>query len=285
VRIALFGHPVGHSRSADLFGALGARGGTPVHYEALDVPPDALAPALARLRAGAWAGANVTIPHKLAAAAAADRLDELAHRAGAVNVLVRKGSTLIGANTDGPGFLDALDELVRSEPAGARLAPGDAAVLLGAGGAARGVAAALAARGLEVSVVSRAPRRNAPGWRGLCDRLIGWSDPDLVHRARAARLLVQATPIGTAPRSDEAPPLAGEAFRPGQLVVDLIYNPWETLFLRRARARGALALNGWPMLVHQAARALELWAGGGREDVLAAAAALERRDPLGGGVL
>jgi shikimate dehydrogenase len=77
-------------------------------------------------------------------------------------------------------------------------------------------------------------------------------------------------------------PLADEAFRPEQVVVDLVYNPWQTRFLERARAAGALGVNGWPMLVRQAAAAADLWLGPGTgERLVAAARTVEDRDPAG----
>ncbi|RMG49276.1 MAG: shikimate dehydrogenase [Acidobacteria bacterium] len=279
LRIALFGHPVGHSRSAELFGALAAAGGPPVDYRPVDVPPGGLQEAFERLRAGEWDGANVTIPHKVEACRLADELDAAARAAGAANVLVRRAGRIAAANTDGAGFLDAL-----------RLFPelgslrGLSVLILGAGGAARGVAAALTAEGAEVTVVSRDPAKRA-AWAGhLARRVVGWDDPELASVTSSARLVVQATPLGMAPYESALPPLPLEAVGPGHRAVDLVYEPWETPFLAAVRDRGAAAINGWPMLVHQAARAALLWGGpaaAGR--LLAAARELEARDPFRAG--
>ena len=160
MRIALFGHPVGHSRSKDLFDALAAAGGPRVEYEPVDVPPERFGEALARLRDGEWDGANVTVPHKRAAAAAADLLEPFAARCGAVNVLARRGGgALVGANTDGLGFLDALSlfdvPATRELAGGAATAGRDAASRAAAGGAAGKRALVLGAGGAAVAVEPR----------------------------------------------------------------------------------------------------------------------------------
>ena len=298
MRIALFGHPLGHSRSKDLFDALAAAGGPRVEYEPVDVAPERFGEALARLRDGAWDGANVTAPHKRAAAAAADLLEPFAARCGAVNVLARRGvGALVGANTDGLGFLDALslfDVPATRELAGgaatagrdaaSRAAAGGAAgkraLVLGAGGAAVAVVAALVETGREVALATRDPeraRRDVP----LAAEALAWDDPRLPAVAGAAGLVVQATALGTAPRVGEAPPFDPAWFAPGARAVDLIYNPWETRWLRLARARGVAALNGWPMLVGQAARSLAFWGlGEAAEALVEASTTVEPRDPL-----
>ncbi|MBP7146857.1 MAG: shikimate dehydrogenase [Acidobacteria bacterium] len=266
-RAALFGHPVGHSRSAELFRALAAHGGPAVDYQLVDVPLGRLAEFVERLRAGEWDGANVTVPHKLDAARMADTLDAAARGTGAVNVLARDGDRVRGANTDVAGFVGAL-ALPRAADA-LRGRPRRAAVL-GSGGAARAVGWGLAHAGWEIVTVAR--RAGAS---------FGWDDPGLARAVAACALVVQATSAGMAPAPDEAPPLPAEAFAPGQLAIELIYNPWETRWLRSARARGATAVNGWPMLVGQAARAAETWLGrAAAEAVALAAAAIEPRDPF-----
>ena len=280
LRIALFGHPVGHSRSRELFEAVGRAGGPEIVYEPVDVRPGDLATAFARLAAGEWDGANVTVPHKRDAFRLCSRLAPAAEAAGAVNVLARDaGGVITGHNTDGAGFLDAVDEVLA---AAGRSLPGHAA-LLGCGGAAAGVAAALAGRGITLMAVSRTPARVPAPMATLAVRLLAWDDPGLARAVRACGLVVQATPLGTA-RAGMAPedvPLPDEALGSDQLVVDLVYNPWCTPFLARARRLGARGLNGWPMLVHQAARALDLWQGqGSGRWVHEAARRGEARDPL-----
>jgi len=280
LRAVLFGHPVSHSRSPELFRALAAAGGPAVDFQLRDVPPGSLGAALDGLRQGRWQAAGVTIPYKEEALAAVDEVVGVAVAAGSINAVARRADgRLVGANTDGPGFLRALSAF---EPA--LVADGALSVLmLGAGGAARGVGASLRALGARVIVVSRDPAARR-GWvPTLADAVIGWDNPELIDAAHACQLIVQATPLGMSPRVDAAPPLPEAAILPTHRVVDLVYTPWETRFLATARARGARALNGWPMLVHQAAVALDFWLGAGAGAGLAAAVRrIEARDPSAG---
>lgn len=284
LRLALFGHPLGHSRSPQLFAAQQQAGGVTVDYQPIDVTAEDLPQVMQRLRAGEWDGANVTIPHKETLLAHCDRLDSSAVAAGAVNVLRRTtDGTICGFNTDGLGFLSGLRRYypnIDPEQRGGALR----VALLGAGGAARGVAAVLRPHGVDLVVVSRDRERAAARFGlALAPSVLAWDDPALTDRVADCELIIQATSLGMSPREELEPPLADQAFGERQTVVDLIYNPWRTLFLRRAEAGGAATLNGWPMLVGQAAAALDLWAGAGRGELLIdAASQVERRDPTAG---
>lgn len=275
LRAVLLGHPVHHSRSPELFAALRAAGGPHVDFQLRDVPPPQLGEALASLRAGRWDAAGITIPYKAEAAALADRLTGVGALAGTINAIARRGDELVGTNTDGPGFLRALGAF----------APGLSlrglpVLLLGAGGAARGVAAALKQHGARITITSRSPGARGGALSHLSDQIIGWEPDTLRAAAHRSALIVQATPVGMSPDVHARLPLPEEMFRPGHLAVDLIYTPWETTFLADARATGVRALNGWPMLVHQAAEALDFWLGPGAGDGLASAVqAIEPRDP------
>jgi shikimate dehydrogenase len=284
-RIALFGHPLGHSRSRELFAALTDAGGPRIDYEPVSVPPEQLAQAVDRLRQGTWHGANVTIPHKQAVTGLVDRLQPEAARAGAANVLYRDASGgLVGANTDGPGFVAGLVEVGPRAFDAAALA-GRWATLLGGGGAARGVCAALREIGARIVLVTRDPGRRRPWQPDLVDELVAWDDrPRLSESLRRSWLIVQATPVGMAPAAETCPDLPYDLVGPDHVAVDLIYNPWRTRFLERAAEAGARTLNGWPMLVRQAAAALDLWLGSGVGDtLLAAARRVETRSPTATG--
>jgi shikimate dehydrogenase len=223
--VALLGHPVDHSLSPRMQNAAFAARGLDWAYVALDVQPDALPAAVAGLRALGFAGANVTIPHKGAAAALCAELDDLARASGAVNTLVFRDGRIVGANTDGPAVVSAV------------AARGAHALVLGRGGAARSVAVALEDAG-AASV-----------------RLASRSDRDWPPDARGATILVNATPL-----RDEAP-VAPHA---GQQVVDLAYRPdgRPTALVEAARAAGcATVADGLEILVRQGAAAFELWTG------------------------
>ena len=274
---ALLGHPVGHSLSPAMHNAAFKALGLRANYALLDVRPGDLPRTLDELRAKKYGGLNVTIPHKEAAyrfLAAKHALSDTARLLHSVNTVVfRPDGSLLGDNTDAPGFLDALKESFRASPRGRRV------LVLGCGGAGRALALTCAMQGAEsifVADVNLAARRRlllalrqaAPGLP-----VAGVS----LDRARAAArdcdLIVQATPVGMHPGDPSL--LPPDAFRKGQIVFDLIYNPAVTPLLATAKAAGARTANGLGMLLHQGARAFRLWTGR-KPPVPAMRAALEK---------
>lgn len=255
-RLGLIGDPVAHSISPALQNAGLAALGLPSCYALWPTPAAALGERVASLRAPDVLGANVTVPHKLAVMEYLDEVTSLARRAGAVNTIIHQDGHLLGDNTDVPGFAAGLAEVCED-------VADRHALILGAGGAARAVALALSGMGVqEITVANRTPERA----RALRDalaplplRLLG-SDRDALHEAlSSATLLVNATAAGWH-RGEVPLPLSLLKLLPERsLVVDLTYR--ETDLLTGARARGLATLDGLPMLVHQGARALELWTG------------------------
>jgi shikimate dehydrogenase len=248
------GRPVGHSRSPRLFRHWLARHGIAGDYVALDVAPEDLVEVVRVLPRAGFRGVNVTIPHKEAALALADKASERARAIGAANLLVFEGGATLADNTDGEGFLAALRAAM---PAwGAEAGP---VCLLGAGGAARAVAWALVGAGCDVVVANRNRARAEalaeafPG--GL--RVEDWAEAG--NLVEASALVVNATSLGMAGQSALRVPLDG--LRPGQVVMDLVYVPLETPLLAAARAAGAVAVDGLGMLLHQAVPAFERWFG------------------------
>jgi shikimate dehydrogenase len=235
LRFGLLGHGIAYSASPAMMRAAFAALGLPHRYDLIDVAPEALPGAVAKLRAPDVGGANVTTPHKAGVAALVDERSPEADRAEAVNTVVRADGRLVGHNTDLPATIDALG-LLCPEGIGH-------ALILGAGGVGRSVALALAERKAgRISVVRRAD--------GSWGRL-----PLLV---RQADLLVNATPVGTG--SDETP-VPPDLLRPDLRVLDLVYRPSPTRLVREARVIGARAASGWGVLLGQAWRSLELWLG------------------------
>ncbi len=261
----LLGHPVGHSLSPAMHNAAFRALGLRAHYALLDVLPGDIPRTLEELRAQQCGGLNVTIPHKEAAyrfLAAQHALSDTARLLHSVNTVVfRPDGSLLGDNTDAPGFLDALKESFRASPRDRRI------LLLGCGGAGRALALTCAMRGaasLLVADLNLAARRRlllalrqaAPG---LPVAGVALDPKRLAARARDCDLIIHASPVGMKPGDPSL--LPPEAFRPGQLVFDLIYNPPLTPLLATARAAGARVANGLGMLLHQGARAFHLWTG------------------------
>lgn len=266
----IFGYPVEHSFSPAMHNAAFKHLGMNWAYLPFTVRPSGLAAAVAAVSALNLAGVNVTVPHKQAAAGLVDRLSPAARLSGAVNTIVNSGDALTGHNTDGEGFVRALEE-----EAGVRPAAGPA-LILGAGGAARAVAVALALNGSQEVIVANRTRDKAGELcelirtdTGCAARVLDWPGlPGLSgdYREWAAvlsrvGLLVQTTPLGMHPREGEIPPFPFELLNAGQVVVDLVYNPASTLFMDRCRGAGARVFNGTGMLLHQGAIAFEIWTG------------------------
>ena len=212
-----------------------------------------MAAVLAGMRALGIQGLSVTLPHKEEAAAAVDELSPTAAALGAVNtVVVDPDGRLRGENTDAPGFLAALAD-AGVDPAGRRC------LVRGAGGAARAVVWALAEAGaVEVVVVPGRDAARAAVTASLAGAVGRVGDP---HDVANAEIVVNATPLGLDGGSASAvlavdPALLG----PGQVVVDLIPRP-TTALLEAAVARGAQAVDGLGMLVHQGALAFRMWTG------------------------
>jgi shikimate dehydrogenase len=251
------GDPIRHSLSPLLFNTAFAALELDWVMLAFPVPEGHAADALGAMRALGVAGLSVTMPLKSDVARLVDECTPTASLVGAVNSVRRDGDRLVGDNTDGAGFLDALARREGFDPAGRRC------MVVGAGGAARAVVLALAGAGAaQVVVVNRTPGRAA-----LAATLAG--PAGRVGRAEDAGemdLVVDATPAGMAGAAGRGagplPPLVDAALLgPGQLAVDLVYHPLTTPWLAEAGRRGATAVGGLGMLVHQAAVQLAWWTG------------------------
>ena len=259
-RVVLIGHPVAHSFSGAMQQAAFDALGIDARYELWDRRQIDLADAIEQLRGEDFLGANVTIPHKEHVVPLVDRLTEDAQTTGAVNVISREGSKLIGHNTDVTGFKSALDRAV-----GKQKMPRHA-VVLGAGGAGRAVVSALISEGFQRVVVFNRHLHRAEGLvrhfgRSAAHmdlRAMPWHESVLEAELAKTKVLVNATSIGMA--SGETPIPAG-LLGPDLFVIDLIYNPPVTQLLKDAAAARDIVLGGEPMLLQQGARAFELWTG------------------------
>lgn len=264
--LAVLGHPIRHSISPALHNsALAVMAECAPRYRdwryvRFDVPPAQLPEALRRLHAAGFRGLNLTVPHKVMAVECVARVDDAARPIGAVNTLRWTEEGWHGFNTDGYGLATGL-----AEDLGALLAGADV-VLLGAGGAARGAAVECLQRGcaslslanrtrdnLETLLAQLEPLRGRTRLRGFDPA----APPDDLPRGA---WVINATSAGLRP---EDPPPVDLARLPAPAgVYDMIYSPPETPLLAAARGLGLPAANGLSMLVHQGARALEIWTGG-----------------------
>ncbi len=257
----LLGYPVAHSASPRMQNAAFTALGLDWVYIPWGVRPEAFPRTLEALRRlENFGGANVTIPHKEAALEGVEEVSSDALAIGAVNTIVPRNGILHGHNTDGEGFLASLREDAGEDPRGKRVG------LVGAGGGAKAVAHALAHADVgELCLFNRSQRRAQSlvgqlrkSYPNIEFLALGLQDlrPDILGRLD---VFINATPVGMQP-SD--PPLFDYGMlREELLVCDLIYRPAETRLLESARQLGCRLLNGCGMLLHQGARAFELWTG------------------------
>jgi shikimate dehydrogenase len=242
-RAGVLGFPVAHSRSPAMFNAAFAELGLDWAYQKLPVPPELFGETVRALPGSGFRGANVTIPHKLAALAVADEPTATARAIGAANTLTFADGRIAADNTDAGGFLAALGE----EPAGKR------ALVLGAGGSARAVVWALAEHGADVAVWNR----TAATARELATAF----GVRAVERPEPADLVVNTTSVGLGPADDLATlPLDG--IGGAALVCDLVYRlEGLTPFAEWGARAGARVVDGLEVLVRQGALGFEHWTG------------------------
>ena len=245
------GWPVGHSRSPRLHGFWLERHGIDGAYVPLRIEPAHFPAAIRGLMRSGFAGVNVTIPHKVAAFAISDTVEDSARRAGAVNTLVFENGRIKGSNTDGWGFLENL----RSSGVDPAAGP---ALILGAGGSTRAIAAALLDLGVKVTIANRTRARAeqlAAELQGLA--VINWDARGIALPDHA--LLVNTTSLGMIGHD----PLEIDLDRAadGLTVADIVYVPLETPLLAAARARRIRCVDGLGMLLYQAVPGFRAWFG------------------------
>ncbi len=269
-RIAgVIGSPVAHSLSPAIHQAAFDAAGVGWVYTAFDVAGGRAAEAIAAMRVLGLAGLSVTMPHKSDVARLVDRLEPAAQALDSVNTVSWDGDQLVGSSTDGAGFVASLAaDGVSVE--GARIA------VIGAGGAARSVIDALGRAGAsDITVMNRSRERAEQAASLTSAASVG-----IVSDVSRADIVVNATSVGmgvgmvgTGDGADDLP-CSVELLHAGQVVVDLVYHPLETAWMRAAAAIGARTIDGLGMLVHQAVLQQERWLGHRPDAVVMRSAAL-----------
>ena len=252
-----FSTPADDNPTVAMMEAAYAAAGLDARYVNVEVSSADLADAVLGARAMGWVGFNCSMPHKVAVIDHLDGLGESAELIGAVNCVVARDGGLIGENTDGRGFVEALREL--RHPTGIHL------VVLGAGGAGRAIAVESALAGAaRITVVNRNASRGEALAALVADHTGAEADFQPWTSAYAvpesADVVVNATSVGLGD-GDATLPVDVESLRTGLLVADVIPNPPRTAYLREAERKGAETLDGLGMLVAQGAVAIELWHG------------------------
>lgn len=261
----LLGSPVEHSISPMMHNESFRQLGLDYAYLAFDVGTDKLEVAVEGLKALGVRGFNLTMPDKNLMCSLVDELSTAAKIGGAVNTVVNEGGVLKGYTTDGTGFMRAVKE------AGKDII-GKKMTLLGAGGAAAAILVQAALDGVaEISVFNIRDDffQRAEGIMAELRKetdcvlnLYDFSDPELLKKEiDESTILVNGTPIGMAPKTNRCIITDDSVFRKDLYVFDVIYNPEETLLLKKAKAAGCETQNGLNMLLYQGAEAFELWTG------------------------
>ena len=240
----LVGHPLGHSFSAGYFAEKFAREGIDATYTNFDFPDIAQLTALISEQPN-LRGVNVTIPHKQAVIPLLDALSEEAREIGAVNVvrITRDADGTVctkGFNSDVIGFTESLRPLL--QPHHRR------ALVLGCGGASRAIVYGLRKLGISPTYVSRTKAEGRLTYEELTPEVLA-----------AHHVIVNCSPVGMFPHVDEAPNLPYHLLTPLHLCYDLVYNPLETTFMKKASAQGAIVKNGLEMLHLQAEAGWKFW--------------------------
>ena len=253
-KFALIGHPLGHSMSPLIHEKLFALSGiSDFSYDLIDIDPADLKDRIAELKE--LKGFNITIPHKTAIIPFTDELSESALRYNSVNCISVDNGKLTGYNTDCDGFLRSAEKL----PLGGKV------LLIGCGGVGRMIAVEAALHGAQLTIAV-IPQDVKTAQLAMAEILAKCSSASvkiclISEISGNFDLLINATPVGMYPKT-EACAVSDEVIENCGSFFDVIYNPTETLLMKKARALGRTAVGGASMLVYQAVKAHEYWYGG-----------------------
>lgn len=257
IYLGLIGNPLGHSLSPLLHNKTLQHMDMNCVYLPYEIAPDQVKEALIGVKGLGIRGLNVTIPYKEVVIPYLDELSPEAAGCGSVNVIANRDGRLVGYNTDGQGFLRALQEH--------HVAVGGRAVVIGCGGAARAVVYSMAEAGLEHVTLLDVDKDKAYALAEYVQRRTpclaeadGFSQGGFNNAAGKATLIVNCTPVGMYPHTDESPVSSLTDLQQDTVICDVIYNPGQTRFLTLARRQGLSVVGGIDMFVHQAALTLEI---------------------------
>jgi len=289
VRLGVFGDPVEHSLSPSMQNAALMHCKINAQYARFHILPNELPEAFELISTLDFIGINLTLPHKMAASALVDRLDDDGKRIGVVNVVKIENGKRNGFNTDGRGFARAIREEFSVDLRDLRV------MILGAGGAARAIALQCAKENCERLVIANRTFEKGklladelheffqgPRVLGPVPRLqaIAWDEQAFRFQIANVDLIVNATPIGL--RGSDRSPISARLIAPHLMVYDTVYSSERTPLVLAALEAGARAANGLAMLLHQGALAFEIWFERQAPlEVMRAAVRWPRRSPFG----
>lgn len=261
--IGLIGFPIKQSFSPFIFNVAAELTGTKLIYLPFEVHSSALKNAVYGSVALGLKGFNVTVPHKVKVVDYLNKLSEEAAVIGSVNTVVNEDGKLIGYNTDVNGIIESLLPYKES-------ISGSEICIIGAGGSARAVIYTLIRnfKPKKIFLINRTEQhaetlkqhfKSKMKFDGIVPKEL--QQPDLISILQSCSLVVNSTPVGMYPASDDSVLSIADVFVKDQIVFDLVYNPVKTKYLQLADSRNAITINGLNMLVHQAAKSFTLWTG------------------------
>lgn len=252
----VIGYPIGHSMSPLMHNDALEQLEINAIYQAMQVEPSELEAKVNELKKKAFAGFNITVPHKVAMMKYLDEIDEVAKAIGAVNTAVLSNGKYKGYNTDGLGFVKGIEEQFES-------LQGKNILLIGAGGACRAIYYTLSSLGIEDIDIANRTVEKAEQLKNACiypvhSEVLSLKEAE--QKIGKYDMIVNTTTVGMSPLTN-AKPLSLKGMKKNAIVADIIYNPLETLFLKEAKQHGARVQNGLAMFGYQGAIAFELWNG------------------------
>lgn len=238
-KFGIIGYPLGHSFSKGFFTEKFARESINAQYLNFEIPDVAMLPDVLRnnpeLR-----GLNVTLPHKQAVIPLLDEMSKEAKEIGAVNVIRVRNGKLKGFNSDIIGFTNSIKPLLMPHH--------KKALILGTGGASKAICVGLNRLGIEWTYVSRSPREGMITYKDITAETL-----------QEYTVIVNCSPVGMFPNVAQAPEIPYDCLSDKHLLFDLVYNPEETLFMKKGREQGATVKNGLEMLHLQAIASWDFW--------------------------
>lgn len=261
--IGVIGHPIKHSYSPLMQNKTFEIKDLDFVYLPFDVPGENLKAAIKGMVSLGIKGFNVTLPHKEKINEFLDEVSEEASVIGAVNTVVNENGILYGYNTDVNGIIESLNPY-KDEIAGQEVS------IIGAGGASRSVIYALIRhfKVKRINIINRTLQiaeslKDYFQSKMLFDNIKTYElvPPDLTRIFRKSKLIVNTTSMGMYPEVDDSATTISKSFKEGQIVFDVIYNPFKTKFLQIAEEQGATVLSGLTMFLEQGAKSFELWTG------------------------
>jgi shikimate dehydrogenase len=259
--VAIIGHPVGHTLSPRMHQSAFDHLKLDYCYLVFDIPPRNLKKGVEALKHLGFRGFNVTIPHKETIIPLLDRISPEAKVIGAVNTVLIEDGKLKGFNTDGAGLTESMKREWGFSARNKQM------MILGAGGAAKAAATQFSLEGAKTIGIANRTRSKGMALKKRLKKyfpdvevvVLSFAGPDLRKFLQRTDLLINTTSVGL--RADDPCLLPPDFFHRDLKVSDLIYNPPVTPFLKAARRRGCLILNGRGMLLYQGALAFKIWTG------------------------